>query len=130
MRSSTRRWSVSTVKALRSSTCYIGFDLLAGDNLRMRLLAERKSALAKPLIRSRVVFSTSNMPRATASVCFRRCVHLDWRHRIEAAQLGSSQRSSLTLPMAIPKATHHRHHGREWYRAMGPFVVVPLFKTE
>ena len=53
MRSSTRRWSVSTVKALRSSTCYIGFDLLAGDNLRMRLLAERKSALAKLLIRSR-----------------------------------------------------------------------------
>ena len=87
MRSSMQRWSVSTVKALRSSTCCItgamthaalalGFDLLAlnGDDLRKRPLVERKAALSKLLIRSKggiqyVEHADGHGERMFAAVC-------------------------------------------------------------
>ena len=87
MRSSMPRSSVSTVRALRSSTCSItgamtraalalGFDLLAlnGKDLRKRPLVERKTALSKLLIRSKggiqyVEHADGHGERMFAAVC-------------------------------------------------------------
>ena len=87
MRTSTPRWSVSTVKAFRSSSCCIsrgnddaalalGFDrfVLDGDDLRRRPLLERKNALARLLIRSRggiqyVEHADGHAERMFAAMC-------------------------------------------------------------
>jgi len=87
MRTSTPRWSVSTVKAFRSSSCCISrgnddaalalaFDrfVLDGDDLRRRPLLERKNALARLLIRSRggiqyVEHADDYAERMFAAVC-------------------------------------------------------------
>ena len=87
MRSSMQKSSVSTVRALRSSTCCITeamtalpwrsvsiFSALNGKDLRKRPLVERKTALSKLLIRSKggiqyVEHADGHGERMFAAVC-------------------------------------------------------------